>query len=54
MLSRDKIKAEENLLFKPQIESNIDKELNLNFITPNRVGKWKFSAFIHSKDLKFK
>jgi len=54
MLSRDKIKAEESLLFKPQIESNRDKELNLNFITPNRVGKWKFSAFIHSKDLKFK
>ncbi len=53
-LNRDKIKKEESLLFRPQIESNKAGEIDLNFITPNRVGKWKFSAFIHSKDLKFK
>jgi len=41
------------ILFKPKLDSNEKGEIDLNFKTPDNLGKWKFLALIHSKDLKF-
>jgi len=49
----NKIVSQKTLLFKPQIESKDNGEIDFNFKTPKELGKWKFFALIYSKNLKF-
>ena len=48
-----KLLSQKTLLFRPQIESKRDGEIDFNFKIPKELGRWKFFALIYSKDLKF-
>jgi len=46
-------RVSKTILFKPKLNSNEKGEIELNFKTPEDLGKWKLLALVHSKDLKF-
>ncbi len=47
---RDRFKK--TIFFKPILETNRDNNLVIDFKTPKTISKWRFLAFIHTKDLK--
>jgi 5-hydroxyisourate hydrolase-like protein (transthyretin family) len=43
---------QETMLFKPDLRSNAQGDIFINFTTNDALTRWNFMAFVHTKDLK--